>query len=493
MKPSPEKIHAMPGVLRCRFLASVSGALIVVGAASVLHAAPGVVQTRAGRILEGDIRLESDAGVAVLSADGAVAVRVPFDDLKVMKLGAGASAKSLGATLAGNTASPTQAVVKLAPLPALWQQTAIGAPRAAGSAGRLGEGIALRAAGTNVWNGGRDQGHFVYQRLAGNGSIVARLDRTDARFAGLMVRKDLAPDAEFVFVAMEGTGGRDGVTYCTRRSAEFREKFHAEGDRQHRDEPRTPLWLRIDREGKKFTGYISRDDGAHWEFLATSHGRQAEAVMAGLFVCGGEAEIAREAAFSQMAVGVGKGDRKEDRPGVAAKDARAAAPAVDPSFQPQVVLRNGSVLTGKIVAIDPSGVRQVALGQEQFFSSVQVARVLFRPVPLQASALLVPDRPGVLLSGGDFLEGEITAVKNNSLYISSVVLGQRKIDLGDKVIAVVWNDPKPAPGGFQVRLRDGSVLRARALSAEGQAIIAHDAGPAVQRVPLAAIVEIQRD
>ncbi len=489
MKSSPETIYSLSGLLRSRFLLCFLGALVALGAASALPAAPGVVQTRAGRILEGDIRLESDADLAVVSAAGAVVVRVPFEDLKVMKLGAGASAKSLAAT----ATSPAEAAIKLGPLPAPWQHAAIGSPRAQGSAGRLGEVIALRAAGTNIWSGGRDQGHFVFQKLAGNGSIVARLDRTEARFAGLMVRKDLAPDAEFVLVAMEGAGGKDGVTYCTRRSAEFREKFHSEGDRQHRDEPRAPLWLRIDREGKKFTGYISRDDGAHWEFLATSHGRQAEAVMAGLFVCGGDAETAREAAFSQMAVGIGKGDRKEDRPAGAAKDAKASGQSAEPSFQPQVVLRNGSVLTGKIVAIDPSGVRQIALGQEQFFSSVQVARVLFRPVPLQASASLAPDRPGVLLSGGDFLEGEITAVKNNSLYISSVVLGQRKIDLGDKVIAVVWNDPKPAPGDFQVRLRDGSVLRARALGADGQVILAHEATPVVTRVPLAAILEIQRD
>jgi hypothetical protein len=489
MKSSPETLHSLSGLLRSRFLHSVLGALVALGAASALPAAPGVVQTRAGRILEGDIRLESEAGLAVVSASGAVVVRVPFEDLQEMKLGAGASAKSLAA----NTPLPAEGLIKLGPLPASWQQAEIGAPRAPGNAGRLGEVIAVRAAGTNLWSGGRDEGHFVYQKLVGNGSIVARLDRTDARFAGLMVRKDLAPDAEFVLVAMEGAGGRGGVTYCTRRSAEFREKFHAEGDRQHRDEPRTPLWLRIDREGKKFTGYISRDEGAHWEFLATSHGRQAEAVMAGLFVCGGEAETAREAAFSQMAIGAGKIEPKEGRFGASVKALKAAGQAADPSFQPQVVLRNGSVLTGKIVAIDPSGVRQITLGQEQFFSSVQVARVLFRPVPLHASALLAPDRPGVLMSGGDFFEGEITAVKNNSLYISSVVLGQRKIDLGDKVIAVVWNDPKPAPGGFLVRLRDGSVLRARSLGADGQAILAHEAMPAVTRVPLTAVLEIQRD
>ena len=463
--------------------------MAMLGVATGLTAAPGVVQTRSGRILEGDIRLEAGAGLAVVRNDGAVAVHVPFEDLMIMKLGAGASAKALGA----GTAPPAEAALKAGPLPAPWRQAEIGAPHTPGGAMRLGEAIAVRASGTNVWSGGRDQGHFVYQKIAGNGSIVARLDRTDALFAGLMVRKDLAPESEFVLIASEGGGGKSGLTYLTRRSPEFRDKYKTQGDRQHRDDVHAPLWLRLDREGKKFTGYVSRDEGAHWEFLATSHGRQAEEVMAGLFVCGGEVNSPRDAAFSRMAVGTGKGETKDGRNGGSGKDTKLAEPTVDPSFRPQVVLRNGSVLTGRIVAMDPSGVRQDALGEERFFSSVQVARVLFRPVPLQSSALLAPDRPGVLLSSGDFLEGEIAAVKNNSLFINSVVLGQRKIDLGDKIIAIVWNDAKPLPDNFQVRLRDGSVLRARTLGTDGANIIMPETVSTDLRLPLAAILEIQRE
>lgn len=491
MKATPGSSGLACGMLRRPFIALSVSVLIASVCGSTLVASPGVVQTRSGRVIEGDIRLDADGSIAVARADGTAVMKVPLEELKLAKLGPGASAKSLAAFTAPNTNDLSTPALK--PLPAPWRQATIGSPRTPGTSGQSGETVVLRAAGTNLWSGGRDEGHFVYQTLGGDGSIVVRLDRSDARSAGIMVRKDLKPEAEFVLLAMEGPGGRDGVTYCTRRSAEFREKFHTEGDRQHRDDARVPIWLRIDREGKKFTGYISRDDRGRWEFLATSHGRQAETVHVGLFVCGGDANTVREAAFSKLALSAGKGVRTENRFGEFARFNTTTNPTSEASFQPQVVLRNGTVLVGKIIAIDPSGVRQMALGQEQFFSSVQVARVLLRSVPLQSASLLAPDRPGVLLSSGDFIEGEITAVKNNSLTLNSVLLGQRRIDLGDKVIAVVWNDPKPAPGAFLVRLRDGSLLRAGRLDAEGQSIVAQEVLPVAPKIPLANILEIQRE
>jgi hypothetical protein len=321
----------------------------------------------------------------------------------------------------------------------------------------------------------------------GDGSIVARLDQTDARWAGLMIRMGTGADSQFVMVALNA---RDGsLTFCARRSPEYREKFKVEGDCHQRAGLKAPLWIRLDRTGKKFIAYISRDDRDHWEQVAASRGRDTSEVCYGIFVSGGAAEECHEAIFSHVTITAAAGGRPEPSVNDNAQSDKSAS---ESRFEPYVLLRNGSLLKGKILQIDPSGVRMDFLDREHFLSSVQVARVVWRPAP-PGTGLLLPGRSGVLLTSGDFLEGELISVRKNDLTINSVLLGQRKVEMGGKLVALVWNDLAPEPARFLVQLRCGSRLRASRLSSEEDAIFAHGATASALRLPIAALAGIRRE
>ena len=108
---------------------------------------------------------------------------------------------------------------------------------------------------------------------------------------------------------------------------------------------------------------------------------------------------------------------------------------------------------------------------EQEFSvfAHKVARIHLR-APLRTAASIPAAGTGVVLHNGDFFDGEIRAIDNNSVQLSSVLFGLRTFSRWE-TSAIVLNDPLPAKGRFEVRTTDGSVFQVSAIAAEGDTLI----------------------
>ena len=146
-------------------------------------------------------------------------------------------------------------------LPAPWASTDVGGPAGAGSAGLVGDAFAVTGGG-DVWNQA-DRFHFAHQPLAGNGSLVARIDALTPGAewfkAGLMLRASLDPGAPHASVLVSNIG-----THVQARTAADSAST-AHGD----DWGRTaPTWLRLDRAGPLVVARVS-DDGVTWRDLGT--------------------------------------------------------------------------------------------------------------------------------------------------------------------------------------------------------------------------------
>jgi phosphatidylserine/phosphatidylglycerophosphate/cardiolipin synthase-like enzyme/regulation of enolase protein 1 (concanavalin A-like superfamily) len=148
--------------------------------------------------------------------------------------------------------------------------------------------------GGDAW-GTADGMYFASQSMTGDGSLVARVDSvkkivTWSR-AGLMVRESLAAGSSNAFMYLSAgtvsgfqrrrtTGASTFGTIVTSKSA-------------------APGWIRLDRAGNTFTGYIS-SDGVKWTYIGSDTVPMAATVYAGLGVTSASITGASPATFSNV-------------------------------------------------------------------------------------------------------------------------------------------------------------------------------------------------
>jgi hypothetical protein len=116
------------------------------------------------------------------------------------------------------------------------------------------------AAGEDIW-GYVDECRFLWKRISGDVTIVARIDSITQTHpwakAGVMIRQSLAPASAHAFMLLTPDGRRafqnrpldgDGICYSA----------HSEPGAVT-----MPYWVKLERKGSQFTGYYSRD-GVNW-------------------------------------------------------------------------------------------------------------------------------------------------------------------------------------------------------------------------------------
>ena len=161
-----------------------------------------------------------------------------------------------------NDSNAIRFTVTSQPLPVSWLDQDVGAVGVFGSASYTGGTFTVAGAGNGTMFTTADSFHFVYQPLAGDGTIVARVvsvQGSSAAQIGIMVRETLNPGANHVFVfdyppsllMTERTTTGSSSTYQSVGSAT------------------PPNWLKLVRSGNTFTAYGS-STGTTWTQLGAS-------------------------------------------------------------------------------------------------------------------------------------------------------------------------------------------------------------------------------
>ena len=136
-------------------------------------------------------------------------------------------------------------------LPAPWSTTDVGDVGLVGSASEASGVFMVRGAGSDVW-GAADAFRFVYQPLAGDGTIVARVDwvqGTEAwTKAGVMIRSSLDPRSPHAFLIVSAG-----------RGLAFQRRLTAGGITTHTSggAGTAPRWVRIARQGNVISASVS--------------------------------------------------------------------------------------------------------------------------------------------------------------------------------------------------------------------------------------------
>jgi regulation of enolase protein 1 (concanavalin A-like superfamily) len=374
----------------------------------------GIVRTFDGKRYEGLVMLGDGGQVRVRTAPG-VSERIELKDVLSVLF---------------RTPEPELAASSS---PGRWFGRDLGRAGVPGSARFTGGVATVRATGADI-GGTADAGYFVYQLMDGDGQIVARLSslqqtHRDAK-AGLMIRA--SAEISSPCAAILARAGGD-----TR--FQVRPKLAAPTKDTSAGAAGAPCWLRLERRGDQFTGYTSAD-GQNWELLASETLNLPSRVLVGLVVASHNDAAVCTAVFERVTVSAME----------MAETEQSAAPAKG------VLLRRGTLLSGSVDSMDSSVLHM----QEPLRSipTAEVAQVLYKPVGSELARKLRPGQTGILLSDGDFVEGEVLGIDNRRVVrLSSVLFGLRREETY-KVAAIVLHDLAPVPTQYEIRLRTGSVL-----------------------------------
>ncbi len=153
----------------------------------------------------------------------------------------------------------------------------------------------------------------------------------------------------------------------------------------------------------------------------------------------------------------------------------------------------GSRLAVAVTTADDSAVRFEEGSSPTRISTVNVARIVFKPVPERYRARLAAQRKGVLLTNGDFIEGELQELKTDWLTINSVLFGIKVYGRGE-VIALVLGKIADKPvrsAKYEVRLENGSLLFARRFKLGKGSVEVDDPTVGKVNIPLAELEEVR--
>jgi hypothetical protein len=161
-------------------------------------------------------------------------------------------------------------------LPPPWQSQDIGPVGLAGSASVSGGTFTLNGSGADIW-GGADQLNYVYQRLTGDVTIVARVVSVGNTHpwakTGVMIRETLDPSSRNALMALTPGNGLDFQKRLTSGGGTSRSATAGVA----------PRWVKLVRSGNNFTGYQS-SDGTTWTQVGTTTITMTSSVYAGLAV-----------------------------------------------------------------------------------------------------------------------------------------------------------------------------------------------------------------
>jgi len=194
-----------------------------------------------------------------------------------------------------NDSNAVRFTVTSQPLPVSWLDQDIGSVGLAGSASYANGTFSVAGAGQGTFFTSSDGLHFVYQPLAGDGTMVARvvsLQGSAAAQAGIMIRETLNAGANHVYLFDYASG----ILLTERTSTGASSSYQSVGSGT------LPYWIKLARSGNLFTMYGSTD-GVNWVPLGTSQTvSMAQNVYVGLAVSNRTTSALATATFDSVSI-----------------------------------------------------------------------------------------------------------------------------------------------------------------------------------------------
>ena len=332
-------------------------------------------------------------------------------------------------------------------LPLNWKAQDVGDSPTPGKMTYAKGTLTLTGSGSNLQRDEKaDQFYVAGQTWSGNGQFSAHLKSIDpsdsSAETGPMERDSIDPNAPMFAMGISVNGG--GL-YLGRGKAGDHvgwTGFPVE----------IPTWFRMTRQGGTLECELSTD-GKKWNIANMGVRAKTDSPpWIGLFVNSRADKGMATATFDDLLL----------KP-------LQAEPGVLPMG---VLLSSGSFLAGGVDFLNSTDGMMTHAGKGFHVTSSQIAAVIANSVtPSQLAA--ENGKTGLLLRNGDFLEADLTNVQGTYFQGSSIELGLLTY-WGDTVCAFTLQPVKPIASDYEVRLKDGSILRAKELHQDQDQIAIDD-------------------
>ncbi len=93
----------------------------------------------------------------------------------------------------------------------------------------------------------------------------------------------------------------------------------------------------------------------------------------------------------------------------------------------------------------------------------------------------------------DFLEGEFKGIEAGRVRIDSVLFGSKKLEMKREAAALVLGEVSVEAGELEVRLRDGSRVRAKGVKVKGEEVVLEEKLLGEVRVVRGEVVGVGRE
>lgn len=208
-----------------------------------------------------------------------------------------------------------------------WINADVGSVGLQGGFEQLGtiNNLLVKAAGEDIW-GVQDSFHYVYVAVAGDFSIQARVDGVsfthDWAKAGLMLRQSLDPGSPHAFVGLTPNGAVEML-----RRLQANQQTVATVDHGWP----TPSWVRLQREGRIVTAWVSLDQLAWNQVDQVDLGWLGEEeLLLGVAVTSHDSMRLTEARIRQLRLGAASDVGPGDEPGEPSPEPPPPAPEDPP-------------------------------------------------------------------------------------------------------------------------------------------------------------------
>lgn len=335
-------------------------------------------------------------------------------------------------------------------LPPSWKGQDIGNPPTPGSS-NYANGV-LTVNGTRLTfqrPEKEDSSFFIGQSWTGNGQFIARIKEINPpdspTLAGPMIRDNTGPlDVMQAFGI--GTGG--GLSYGRYSTGDHVSWTGFPVD--------IPSWMRFSWSGKSLEFAVATD-GKNWKVLNQTEVKTVADHWIGIFV-----------------------NREDKTPGTAVFDHLTFTPPVAESetLPAGVLLTSGSFLAGGVQYLNPND--GAMLHNEKTFPLHfnQVATIIAHPLNVH-ELQKISSKQGVMMKDGDFLEADIQGIQGTYVEVNSIILGPMSY-YGDLLRACSLHPIAPVPSNYEIRLKDGSMIRAKGFNiTNGQIVIDEVSGVAI--------------
>jgi hypothetical protein len=211
-----------------------------------------------------------------------------------------------------------------------------------------------------------------------------------------------------------------------------------------------PGWLRMTRINQSLDMEVS-PDGQTWESIGEQDINLSRDAWIGIFFNSRQDKVIGKATVDQITF-------------------QPVSPLPE-NFPPGALLKDGSFLAGYFNWLNPKQGSFNRGGQEVFIAPDKIAVVVFHPMTLQQLSS-VGDQAGLLMKNGDFLDATLTSLQGTYVQMDSIALGP--VDyFSDSIRACIFQKDNSEPFAYEVRLTDGSILRAKSFETNSAKITIH--------------------